>query len=172
MLSYSLKTILRSWVREQAYLPSKSPLSLWLFSEGVKGSFLSVSRVFDSFGSREGVPFVSLAEALTNCGLGKSRNKLFLKFSNELHYLFSRVAHNARFFLCLENPPYKGLVFFLFFKQIAHKVPDLMNFLFGKPDEHLINIEYFHSLHIKMINNKQFLCQQDLNTRDRIWQTV
>jgi len=157
MSSYSLNTILNSYVNEQAYLPLCRPDKECVLSEGAKGSFCSKDSTLDNLSSISEEFFTSLCVLLMKCFSKTSFGKLFVPVSNGVHCVFYRVKSNGvGFLLNFKNTLFKGFPFFLFFKEITYKVHDFLKSLFRKFEEHFINIGYFQCFHIIMIKNKAY----------------
>jgi len=144
----SSKIIRRLCVREQAYKPARLPLSLWVFSDGEKGSFFGVSRIFESWGSREGFLCNSFDADLMNCFFGRILNKLFLEISYRLHNIIHRFKFHAWLILGLQHSFFKRFSPLLFFKKIPDEVLDLLDHFFRKFKEHAVYGGFFHRLHL------------------------
>src|SRR3990172_5432447 len=139
MSSYSLNTILRSYVSEQPYLPFMSPVSACVCSKGSKGSFKSLFKQFSYDGSNCGFFARSFPAFLRNAG--EKSNSRFIPYC--LHSLFHRLKANWSFFFSFQDPVNKGFPSFLFLKNVLDKVPDLNQSRFRKFWKHFLDIFYF-----------------------------
>ena len=121
MSSYSLNTIRKSYVSEQACLPLCFPDKGCVFNPGEKGSVLSVERTSDSFESSS-VEFLTILWAhLMKCFSKVSLGKLFVPVSDSVHGIFNGIkGHGIGLCFDLGESLFKSLMFFfLFCKKVS-----------------------------------------------------
>src|SRR3990172_3378003 len=103
MLSYNLKTILRSYVSEQAYFPCISPVSGWVCRRELKGSSDSLLRVSAYrvliFGCAFAI-FLAFLRYAGACSISR-----FIKDS--LHRIFHRLKADGRFLFGFQDAVYE-----------------------------------------------------------------
>lgn len=146
MLSYNLNTTLKSYVSEQAYLPSMSPLRGCVCNAGSKGLFesLTSNSVYDFL--RCGYFFAIFFACLKYPGIFR-----FIKYC--LYSIFYSFKQYPRFLFSLKHPLFKCLAFFFFFKEMLYIFSYRLKFLFRKFCEHFVNIGYLECFHVT--NNKE-----------------
>jgi len=160
MSSCTINIILNSYVREQAYLPFRSPARGCVCKDGSKG-FIDESfiRRLLYVSLSEGVFFKSFLTRLRN--EFSSSSLIILVFIRGiegcLHRFFGRIAYyRIMFSLCLENSFYKRLASALPVNEIVHKILYLLLNRLRKHWKHFFDVFCCTSLHIKMINNRAF----------------
>ena len=132
----NLNTILKSYVREQAYFPFKSPVSAWVCkvrSKGLSASLLSVSEY-----------------CFLSCGFFRANFFAFFRYAGEysivrfikdcLYRIFNRFEANRRFLFRRQNPINKSLAFLLFLKKIPDKISRLVQVRLGKHRKHFFDV--------------------------------
>jgi len=158
MSSYSLNTILKSYVSEQACLPFMSPVSACVCSNGSKGSLKSLFKQFSYNVSNGGFFARSFPAFLRNAG--EKSNSRFIPYC--LHSLFRGPKANWSFFFRFQNPINKRLALFLFFKNVPDKVPDFNQSRVGKFWKHFFYMLYFVNCGVHSHIIAQFLFLQTI----------
>ena|SRR3989338_11323686 len=124
----------------------------------------NLNTTLNSYVSEQAYLPFRLPESGWVCRVGSSSSLIVIRcVENGIHCLFYRITDYSRLLFRLKHPFYKCSMLLLFFKEIAHIISDLLNFLLRELENHLINIRYFHSLHIEMIKNKRYY----VNTKNR-----
>lgn len=139
MSDVSLNMIRRSCVKEQAYLPLRSPESMCVCRAVSKGS-CSIFRsriLYCSFSER--FLFKSFPAFLRKDG-AKSIFFRFIYYS--LKCFVGGFKSDRGFLFCFQYPLHKSLFFTLLFDEKGNKIPHFFKGILGKGIQHLFDIVY------------------------------
>jgi hypothetical protein len=142
------KMMRKSGVNEQAYLSCRSPLSLCVSSEGVKGFSGRTVKISRYRSLNRGFFRRSFLAFLEK----DLENLVFRCIQNCLHGFVNGFKNHSGFFFSFKYPLYKSLVFLFFFNKEAYVISYLLNPLRRKFEKHFIDIGYCNALH-KINNN-------------------
>jgi len=159
MSSCNLNTILKSWVKEQAYLPFSFPVSGCVCNAGSKGSaaILLYKPMYASL--RFGFLFKSFFARFRKALSGLIVIVVFGVFDRSYKFLCRIARYGVGFFFSLQHSFHQQLTSFFPVSQVSCKSPQLMQRGFGKHRKHFLNMVYFINccFHVLIItdNKKQ-----------------
>ena len=140
--------ILRLCVREHAYLPLSLPLRGCVFKDGIKGSVVKLLSTSLNDFSSDGFFFTSFPDNLRN----EAVNSIFLCFIDDSFYCVIHGVESDLFFsLCLEYPFLKRFALLCFKRKIRNEILDLLQILFRKLQEKIINLFFFECIGSNML---------------------
>lgn len=144
MSSYNLKTTLSSYVREQAYLPFRSPMSGWVCRVGSKGLFESLVKKVSYIFFNEGFLGRSFFDFLRKGFSSSSLIIVIRRIVNGLHCFFNRIAdYRIRIFFSFSYPLNKRLASSFPVGKIECKISYLVKGWFGEVKKNFLDLFNF-----------------------------
>ncbi len=145
--------------KEHAYFPLRRPFRGCVFSEGWKGSSVSVVNSSRNESRSWGFLMVSLRTFLAK----DDENLIFRGIENRLHGLFRRFVHLCRFILSGKYSFFESSALFLFFNNKINIIPYFLDPCPGKLTELFIDkLDFgrFHILSLKCILGTEYVTQR------------
>src|SRR5208337_333824 len=172
MSSYNLKMILKSCVREQAYLPCNSPVRGCVCSVGSNGLLESLFRRSSNVSFSVGFFWSSFFDFLRK---GFSSSSLFIVVVRRVKdrvnsFLGGITDYRVTFLLGFQYTTYESLTSFFPIGQIIRKCPQFMQSRLGEYRKHFFNTVYFVNcgIHSFSIPQKYFVALKVCRIRLRL----